>query len=135
MPIKTVNSTMVAVNVGREVGNLLLWYDGPLSAFLELRDALADEGNYQSEIVLAPTRQYEPLLNGQPSRILSAAGKDVDYPSGIVGQPVANPQDEGEFADAFLERILRDKIIAWKFNAAQESSSGPESIPTPVAGS
>lgn len=135
MPIKTVNSTMVAGGLGREIGNLLLWYDGPPAAFGELRDAIADEANYQTEIVLAPTRQYEPLLNGQPSRILNAAGKDVDYPAGTVGQPVANPQDSGEFADAFIEKGFRDKIIAWKLNAAVEASGGPENIPTPVAGS
>lgn len=135
MPIKTVNSTMVAAGLGREIGNTLLWYDGPTAAFAELRDAIVAEANYQSEIVLAPTRQYEPLLNGDDSRILNAAGKDVDYPAGTVGQPVANPQDAGEFADAFVEKWMRDKIIAWKHNQAQEAASDPTAIPTPVAGS
>jgi hypothetical protein len=126
---------MVAGGIGRAVGNLLLWYDAPVEAFVDLRDALAAEGNWQAEIVLAPTRQFEPLLNGAPSRILSAAGKDVDFPAGTVGQPVANPQDAGEFADAYLEKWFRDKIIAWKHNQAVEQSGGPETIPTPVAGS
>lgn len=135
MPIKSVNSTMVAGGIGREVGNLLIWYDGPVAAFGELRDAIVTEGNWQAEITLAPTRQYEPLLNGQPSRILNAAGKDVDYPAGTVGQPVANPQDGGAFADAFIEKWFRDKIIAFKHAQAVEQSGGPEQVPTPVAGS
>jgi hypothetical protein len=126
---------MVAGGIGRAVGNLLLWYDAPVEAFVDLRDALAAEGNWQAEIVLAPTRQFEPLLNGAPSRILSAAGKDVDFPAGTVGQPVANPQDAGDFADAYLEKLFRDKIIAWKHNQAVEQSGGPENVPTPVAGS
>lgn len=135
MPVRTVNSTMVTGGIGRAVGNLLIWYDGDPAGFVELRDAIASEGNWQEEIPLAPTRQYEPLLNGQPSRILSAAGKNVDYPTGTVGQPVANPQDAGEFADAWIEMLLRNKVIAWKHNQAVAQAGGVEQIPTPQAGS
>lgn len=134
MPVKTVNGTMVAGGIGREIGNTLIWYDGNTAALGELRDAIVSEGNYQTEIVLAPTRQYDPLLNGQPSRVLSAAGKDVDYPAGTVGQPVANPQDPVGFADAWIEKYLRDKVIAWKHNQAQVEAD-VTAIPTPSMGS
>lgn len=135
MPIRSVTSGMVAGGLGRQVGNLLLWYDAHPSVFVDLRDAINDEHNYQAEIPLAPSRQFHPYLNGQPSQVLVAAGvAQGDGPAGSIGQPVANPQDAGEHADAQLERYLRDKVIAYRFQLAQQQAGGVEQIPTPDVG-
>jgi hypothetical protein len=130
---RSCNTTLVSQNVCRDSTNLVLFYDAPASAFADLRDAILEGENYQDEVVCAPTRQYDPLLNGQASKVLNAAGQAEDS-CPTVGQPVANPQGTAEFADAAIDRYLRNLVIAWKHNSAQEAANDPTSIETPDGG-
>lgn len=132
MGIRSGNATLLAQGVCRNTANLILYYDAPAASFADLRDAIADEYNYQDELVLiSGQRQYVPLANGQPSGILSAAGA-ADGDQGTVGQPVPNPQGRAEFADAVIEKELRDRVIQWKLTPAP--APDPNTIPTPDVG-
>lgn len=130
---RSCNVTLVNQGVCRDSGNLVLFYDAPGSAFADLRDAILEEYNYQGEVVCAPSRQYQPLLNGQPSKVLSAAGQAQDG-CPTVGQPTPNPQGTAEFADAVIDLELRNRVIAWKHNAAQDAANDPTTIATPDVG-
>lgn len=131
---RSCNITLVNQAVCRASDNLVLFYDAPAFAFADLRDALVSEFNWQAEIVCAPSRQWEPLLNGNNSRVLSAAGQAEDG-CPTVGQPVANPQGAAEFADAQIDSWLRNKVIAYKHNLAQQSADDITSIDDPDVGS
>lgn len=128
------NENLLSEGIVRSLDNLVLFYDAPQAAFTDLRDAICGAENYQDEIVLAPTRQWTPLLNGSDSRVLSAAGEDVDFPGGTVGQPVANPQTRAQFADAIIDKRLRDEVIAWKHAKAQGEADDITTIGTPDVG-
>lgn len=129
---RSCNTTLVSQNVCRSSTNFVLFYDAPAAAFADLRDAILDQYNYQDEVVCASTRQFEPLLNGQPSSILTAAGASTDSCS--VGQPTANPQGTAEYADAVIDYELRNRVIAWKHAAAQAAADDIQSIETPDVG-
>lgn len=129
---RSCNTTLVSQQICRESTNLVIFYDAPPSAFAELRDAILDQYNYQAQIVCAPTRQFEALLNSQPSKILVAAGANMDGCS--VGAVVNNPQGTAEYADAVIDYELRNRVIQWKHNQAQEAASDPNTIPTPDVG-
>jgi hypothetical protein len=129
---RSCNTTLVGQSVCRSSTNLVLFYDAPGSAFADLRDAIAAEYNYQDEVVCASSRQFEPLLNGQSSSVLSAAGAATDSCS--VGSVVANPQGSGEFADAVIDMELRNRVIQWKHNTAVEEAADPTAIETPDVG-
>lgn len=129
---RSCNLTLVNQQVCRESTNFVLFYDAPVVSFADLRDAILDEYNYQTEIVCASTRQFEPLLNGQNSKILTAAGAATDTCS--VGTVTANSQGTAEYADAVIDYELRNRVIAWKFASAQEAANDPSTIPTPDTG-
>jgi hypothetical protein len=122
----------VGQGICRQSTNFVLFYDAPASAFADLRDAILAEYNYQDEVVCASTRQFEPLLNGQPSKLLSAAGASADSCS--VGSVVSNPQGTAEFADAAIDFENRNRVIQWKHNTAIEEAGDPTTIPTPDVG-
>lgn len=130
---RTCNLTLVGQGVCRESTNYVLAYDAPVAHFQNLRDAILDEYNYQTEVVCAPTRQYEPLLNGTNSDVLTAAGQAQDG-CPTVGQSVTNPQGTADYADAVIKLELQNRVIAWKFAAAQAASSDPTTIGTPDVG-
>ena len=129
---RSCNTTLVGQSVCRSSTHFVLFYDAPATAFADLRDAILAEYNYQGEVVCASTRQFEPLLNGQPSKILTAAGAVTDSCS--VGQVAPNPQGTAEFADAAIDYELRNRVIAWKHAQAQAAAADPTEIPTPDVG-
>lgn len=125
-------SALVTGGLCRDVGNWLIYYDAPTAALADLRDAILDEYNYQTEIICASSRQFEPLLNGQSSKILNAAGATTD--SCTVGQVTANPQGTTDYADAVIDYEMRNRVIQWKINEAQEVANDPTTIETPDTG-
>lgn len=129
---RSCNTQLVLDGVCRDSANLLLFYDAPSPSFIDLRDAIAQQENYQLEIICASSRQFQPLLNGSASSVLTAAGQTVD--SCTVGAVVSNPQSAGGFADAVIDRDLRNRVIQWKLNSAQVAADDPTSIPTPDTG-
>lgn len=130
---RTCNLTLVGQGICRQSSNYVLAYDAPVAHFADLRDAILDEYNYQSEVVCAPSRQYEPLLNGTNSDVLTAAGQAQDG-CPAVGQPVANPQSTADYADAVIKLELQNRVISWKHAQAQDAASDPTTITTPDVG-
>lgn len=130
---RSCNLTLVGQGVCRDSTNYVLAYDAPVGHFADLRDAILSEYNYQTEVVCAPTRQYEPLLNGANSDVLTTAGQAQDG-CPTVGQPVANPQGTADYADAVIKLELQNRVIAWKHAAAQDAANDPSTIGTPDVG-
>jgi hypothetical protein len=126
------NSTLVGQTVCRNATNLVLFYDAPLAAFQDLRDAIVTVENYQTEVPCNAVRAFDQLTNGAPSKVLVAAGVTPD--GCTLGVNVANPQTTGDFADAIIDRLLRNKVIAWKFQAALDAVEDISTIPTPDTG-
>jgi hypothetical protein len=126
------NSTLVSQTVCRNATNLVLFYDAPLAAFQDLRDAIVTVENYQSQVNCTATRQFDQLTNGAPSKVLVTAGVTPD--GCTLDTQVANPQTTGDFADAIIDRLLRNKVIAWKFQAALDAVEDITTIPTPDTG-
>lgn len=129
--VRNCNVTLVNQQVCRDAGNTVLFYDAPTAALIDLRSAIVEGNNYQDEIICASTRQFEPLLNSQPSKVLNAAGASQD--GCTAGQVTANPQTDTEFADAVIDAYLRNLVIAWKHSQAVEQQD-PSMIPTPDTG-
>ena len=130
---RSCNLALVGQLVCSDSTHYVLAYDAPPAAFADLRDAILDEYQYQDDVVCATTRQYEPLINGQPSAILAAAGvSSADCVT--VGSVVPNPQSTADYADAVIEYELRNRVIQWKHNAAQDAAADPTTIPTPDIG-
>jgi hypothetical protein len=130
---RTCNLTLVGQGICRDSTHYVLAYDAPVSHFADLRDAVLDEYGYQTEIVCGTSRQYEPLLNGTNSDVLSAAGQSQGDCS-TVGQPTANPQSSADFADAVIKMEMQNRVIQWKYNAAQEAAGDVTQVPTPDVG-
>lgn len=130
---RSCNTTLVGQGVCRQSTYTVLFYDAPSSALIDLRDTMLAEGNYQDEIIcVAGARQYAQLSNGQPSRVLNAASASTD--SCTAGQPTTNPQGTTEFADAWIDKLLRDKVINYKFNVAQQQAGDITEIGSPDVG-
>jgi hypothetical protein len=127
------NQALVSGGLCDTTTNWLLFYDAPLAALQDLKDAIIAQYGYETEVVCAPNRQYEPLLNDAPSGVLVAAGVGQGDCS-VVGQPTANPQSDTNFADAYIELELRNRIIAYQHNQAQAAADDVTQVPTPDVG-
>lgn len=126
------NATLVTQGVCRSATNTVLYYDAPTATLVDLRDAIAGLENYQTQVTCRATRQFDTLENGQPSKVLVAAGVDVDLC--VLGTVVTNPQTSTQFADAIVDRLLRNKVIRWKHQVAVSQASDITTIPTPDVG-
>lgn len=132
--VKSCNTQAVTYGICGAVDNLVLCYDAPQAIFVDLRDAMGWKHNYQTQVTCASSRQFEPLMNGAPSKVLAVAGvSSGDCTSGQVGQAVNNPQDKGAFADAILQLQQRNLIIEYKTWLAQQQID-PVNVPTPAVG-
>lgn len=129
---RTCNATLVTQGVCRQNANLLLYYDAPSASFIELRDAMIARHPRPANVQCTAERSFEPLLNGQPSKILATAGVVTD--SCTLNTSIANPQTTGDYADAVIEMELRNIVIRWKNQAAVEAVPLPSTIPTPDFG-
>lgn len=130
---RSCNTTLVNQQICRSTDHLVLFYDAPGAAFADLRDAILEEYSYSDMLVCTTARQFEALLNGQPSKVVSSAGQ-AQGDCTTVGAVAPNPQGTAEFADAVIDLELRNRVIAWKHAQAQAASSDPTSIPTPDVG-
>jgi hypothetical protein len=129
---RSCNATLVSQGVCRQNTNLLLYYDAPLTPFQDLRDAMLARHPRPAEVPCTAVRSFEPLANGQPSKLVATAGVTTD--SCTLGTVVANPMTTGDWADGVIELELRNIVILWKNQAAIDVADDPESITTPDVG-
>lgn len=126
---RTCNTDLVVDGACVDSTSILLHYEASIAGWSAIVDAFAADQNWQPELICAPSRQFEPLLNGQPSNILSAAGVAED--GCTSGQVTSNPQSQGDFTDAVILRIIQDAVIQHQLDEATASAGDPTTISTP----
>lgn len=129
---KACNGTLMTQNVCRALGNTVLFYDAPTAALIDLRDAIVAQENYQATVRCTDVRSFVTLANGQPSKILATAGVVAD--SCTLNATVANPQSTTDFADAVIDRYLRNYVIEFKHRGAVTAVPAISTISTPDVG-